>query len=356
MRKEFERVHLTARGKVAVLTMNHPEVLNAISPRMAGGMMKALEFAGDTSNGFRAVVITGEGRGFSSGANLAETSGQSGGPRDAGKHLEQHYHPLLRRIRDLELPILAAVNGVAAGVGMSIALMGDLVLAARSAYFLQAFTRIGLVPDGGSTWLLPRLIGLARARELSLLAEKLPAETALEWGLIFLMVAVFEESTLRGYLQFTLTRGIGFWWGALLLSVLFGFSHGTNPGETPVGLFGAAGIGLIFCLSLWYTGSLWWALGLHAGWDWAQSYFYGVSDSGLVARGHLLGAHPIGPRLWSGGTTGPEGSLLALAEVIVIALLVWAWWGRRLQSPFRDSGWRPAWSRKPALDTTPAAL
>jgi 2-(1,2-epoxy-1,2-dihydrophenyl)acetyl-CoA isomerase len=184
MRKEFERVHLTARGKVAVLTMNHPEVLNAISPRMAGGMTKALEFAGDASNGFRAVVITGEGRGFSSGANLAEASGQSGGPRDAGKHLEQHYHPLLRRIRDLELPILAAVNGVAAGVGMSIALMGDLVLAARSAYFLQAFTRIGLVPDGGSTWLLPRLIGLARARELSLLAEKLSAETALEWGLI----------------------------------------------------------------------------------------------------------------------------------------------------------------------------
>ncbi len=84
---------------------------------------------------------------------------------------------------------------------------------------------------------------------------------ALGWGLMFLMVAVFEESTLRGYLQFTLTRGIGFWWGALLLSLLFGFSHGTNPGETPVGLFGAAGIGLVFCLSLWYTGSLWWALG-----------------------------------------------------------------------------------------------
>jgi 2-(1,2-epoxy-1,2-dihydrophenyl)acetyl-CoA isomerase len=184
MRKEFERVHLNSRGKVAVLTMNHPEVLNAISPRMADGMMKALEFAGDTSNGIRAVVITGEGRGFSSGANLAENSGPSDGPREAGKHLEQHYHPLLRRIRDLELPILTAVNGVAAGVGMSIALMGDLVLAARSAYFLQAFTRIGLVPDGGSTWLLPRLIGLARARELSLLAEKLPAETALEWGLI----------------------------------------------------------------------------------------------------------------------------------------------------------------------------
>lgn len=184
MRKEFEQVHLTARGTVAVLTLNHPEVLNAVSPRMADGIMKALEFAAGRSNGFRAVVITGEGRGFCSGANLAEASAAQDGPRDVGKHLEQHYHPLLRSIRDFELPILTAVNGVAAGIGMSIALMGDLALAARSAYFLQAFTRIGLVPDGGSTWLLPRLIGLARARELSLLAEKLPAETALSWGLI----------------------------------------------------------------------------------------------------------------------------------------------------------------------------
>jgi uncharacterized protein len=168
---------------------------------------------------------------------------------------------------------------------------------------------------------------------------------ALGWAFLFLVVAVFEESLLRGYLQFTLTRGIGFWWGALLLSCLFGFSHGTNPGETPVGLFGAAGIGLIFCLSLWYTGSLWWALGCHAGWDWAESYFYGTSDSGLMAQGHLLGEHPTGPLLWSGGTTGPEGSLLALGLIALMALLMWLWWGRRVQSPFSGSGWRPAWSR-----------
>ena len=150
---------------------------------------------------------------------------------------------------------------------------------------------------------------------------------------MFLMVAFFEESTLRGYLQFTLTRGIGFWWGALLLSLLFGFSHGTNPGETPVGLFAAAGVGLVFCLSLWYTGSLWWAVGFHASWDWAESYFYGTSDSGLVVRGHLLGEHPIGPRLWSGGTTGPEGSLLVLALLVIMALLMWLWWGRRVRVP-----------------------
>src|SRR6202044_2660335 len=103
------------------------------------------------------------------------------------------YHPFLRKLRDLNIPFVTAVNGAAAGVGMSIALMGDLILAARSAYFLQAFSRIGLVPDGGSTWLLPRLIGLARARELSLLAEKLPAETALEWGLIN---RVFDDAAL----------------------------------------------------------------------------------------------------------------------------------------------------------------
>jgi membrane protease YdiL (CAAX protease family) len=165
---------------------------------------------------------------------------------------------------------------------------------------------------------------------------------ALGWGLVFLMTAIFDESTLRGYLQFTLTRGIGFWWGALLLSFLFGFGHGTNPGETHVGLLSAAGIGLVFCLSLWYTGSLWWAVGFHAGWDWAQSYFYGTLDSGLAVQGHLLGAHPVGPKLWSGGATGPEGSLLVLPLVAIFALLMWLWWGRRVQSPFPGNGWKPA--------------
>jgi membrane protease YdiL (CAAX protease family) len=178
---------------------------------------------------------------------------------------------------------------------------------------------------------------------------------ALEWGLMFLMLAVFEESTLRGYLQFTLTRGMGFWWSALLLSLLFGFFHSTNTGETPVGLFTAAAVGLVFCLSLWYTGSLWWAVGCHAGWDWAQSYFYGTSDSGLIVEGHLLGEHPTGPVLWSGGTTGPEGSLLIFALLAIMSLLMWLWWGRRVKSPFSDSRWRPAWSRKPTLKTSRVA-
>ena len=130
---------------------------------------------------------------------------------------------------------------------------------------------------------------------------------AAEWGLVFLLVGLFEESLLRGFLQFTLTRGIGFWWSALLLSFIFGFGHGSNAGESPVGLFAAGAIGLVFCLSLWYTGSLYWAVGFHAAWDWGESYFYGTADSGMVAQGHLFAVHPVGKLLWSGGATGPGG-------------------------------------------------
>lgn len=172
-------------------------------------------------------------------------------------------------------------------------------------------------------------------------------KNAAEWAGVFLLVAIFEESTLRGYLQFTMTRGVGFWWGAILFSFLFGFAHRGNPGESPVGLASAGLIGLVFCLSLWYTGSLWWAVGFHAAWDWGQSYFYGTLDSGLAVRGHLFSVHPVGKLLWSGGKTGPEGSLLIIPEIALIALFMWLWWGRTEISPFADSGWRPAWSRKP---------
>jgi len=181
MRTEFDRAYVTAHGKVAVLTLNHPEAMNAAGVKLVRGAAAALSFIEKKENGFRAMILTGEGRGFCSGANLSERGGEDTG---VGHALETVYHPFLRRLRDLSIPFVTAVNGAAAGVGMSLALMGDLVVAARSAYFLQAFTRIGLVPDGGSTWLLPRLIGLARAKELSLLAERLPAEKALEWGLI----------------------------------------------------------------------------------------------------------------------------------------------------------------------------
>jgi membrane protease YdiL (CAAX protease family) len=96
-----------------------------------------------------------------------------------------------------------------------------------------------------------------------------------------------------------------------------------------VGLFSAGAVGLVFCISLWYTGSLWWAIGFHTAWDWGQSFFYGTSDSGMVAQGHFLNEHPTGPLLWSGGPTGPEGSLYIVPLLIVMALLMWLWWRRK---------------------------
>jgi 2-(1,2-epoxy-1,2-dihydrophenyl)acetyl-CoA isomerase len=180
MHQTFDHVHLSAHGKIAVITLAHPLTVNALSEPLAGGLNAALDAL--QAGSFRALVLTGEGRGFCSGADMNELPTRRA--EGAAKVLERLYHPLFRRLRDLEMPLVTAVNGAAVGIGMSMALMGDLVVAAQSAYFLLSFTRIGLVPDGGATWLLPRLIGLARARDLALLAEKLPAARALEWGLI----------------------------------------------------------------------------------------------------------------------------------------------------------------------------
>ena len=175
---DFNKVQLDFDDCVAVLTLNHPEVLNAIGPDMQQGLTEALAALQSRPANVRCLLITGAGRGFCSGANLA------GRGEGAGKTLRNYYHPLLLSLRDLEMPIVTAVNGPAAGVGMSFAMMGDIVCAARGAYFLQAFARIGLVPDGGATFLLPRLVGWGRAVELSLLAERLPADRAFEWGLV----------------------------------------------------------------------------------------------------------------------------------------------------------------------------
>jgi membrane protease YdiL (CAAX protease family) len=151
----------------------------------------------------------------------------------------------------------------------------------------------------------------------------------LQWGVAFLFTALFEESLLRGYLQSTLTRGVGFWWAAVLLSLAFGATHLPNHGESPIGIFSVVSAGLVFCLSLWLTKSLYWAVGLHAGWDWSQSYLYGVPDSGQVASGHLFATHPSGGLIWSGGPTGPEGSIYMIPTMAVIALGVWIAWSRR---------------------------
>ena len=166
------------------ITLNRPERLNALTVEMAAALNAALDEA-EADKSCCALLLTGAGRGFCAGQDLNEISGAS--PADLARLLE-HYHPLILRLRASPLPIVCAVNGVAAGAGANLALACDIVLAARSASFVQAFARIGLIPDCGGTWFLPRLIGTARARALAMLAEPLPAETAAEWGLIWRMV------------------------------------------------------------------------------------------------------------------------------------------------------------------------
>ena len=180
---KLERLSLAFEDKVAVLKFNHPEVMNAVGARMLEDFFVALEEIKDPGNGARCLLITGEGRGFCAGANLQdEDRGKRRG--GSGDGLRTSYHPILLTLRDLEMPIVTAVNGAAAGVGMSFAMMGDIVCASKNAFFLQAFARIGLVPDGGSTFMLPRLVGWGRAMELSMLAERLPAEKAEQWGIV----------------------------------------------------------------------------------------------------------------------------------------------------------------------------
>lgn len=180
----MSKVKYALDGGVAVLTMADPATMNAAGLDMATDLTAGFKKAASEA---RAVILTGEGRGFCSGANLSgggPAARASDGPPDAGAALETIYNPLVTFLRDLPIPFVTAVNGAAAGVGCSLALMGDLIVAGEGAYFLQAFRRIGLVPDGGSTYLLPRMIGRARAMEMMLLGEKVPAKTALEWGMV----------------------------------------------------------------------------------------------------------------------------------------------------------------------------
>lgn len=181
---QFKHVTLDFDGSVAILKLDHQEVMNAVSSDMLVGLGEALDTIEEKRSDVRCLVLTGAGRAFCTGANLQGRNNAKPGKVNAGATLETGFHPFLRRLRNLHCPIVTAVNGPAAGAGMSFALMGDMILCARSSYFLQAFRRIGLVPDCGSTWLLPRMIGKARSVELSLMGERLPAEKALEWGLV----------------------------------------------------------------------------------------------------------------------------------------------------------------------------
>jgi 2-(1,2-epoxy-1,2-dihydrophenyl)acetyl-CoA isomerase len=197
---QFNHCKLEIDGHVATLVMDHQEVMNAVSTDMLAGLSEALDTVTEKRSEIRCLVLTGAGKAFCTGANLQGRNNEDNQVRrNAGAALETAFHPFLRRLRDLHCPIVSSVNGPAAGAGMSFALMGDIVICARSSYFLQAFRRIGLVPDCGSTWILPRLIGRARAIELSLLGERLPAEKALEWGLVNRVVddAALAEETKR---------------------------------------------------------------------------------------------------------------------------------------------------------------
>ena len=167
-----------------VITLNRPDRLNSFNEAMHAALMAALlEAEGDRE--CRALVLTGAGRGFCAGQDLSDRVFSPGQVPDLSATLERLYNPLVRKLRDLQMPVICAVNGVAAGAGANIAFACDIVLAARSAKFIQAFAKLGLVPDSGGTWFLPRLVGTARARALALLAEPVMAEQAEAWGMIW---------------------------------------------------------------------------------------------------------------------------------------------------------------------------
>jgi 2-(1,2-epoxy-1,2-dihydrophenyl)acetyl-CoA isomerase len=173
---------------VLQVTLNRPEKLNALNPEMHKLLRQALERAADERE-VRALLLTGAGRAFCAGQDLSERDVSPGAaPIDLSVSLGSYYNPLVRRMRELPKPVVCAVNGVAAGAGANLALACDIVVAARSSSFIQSFSRIGLVPDAGGTWFLPRLVGKARAMGLALLGEKLSAEQAVQWGLIWKVV------------------------------------------------------------------------------------------------------------------------------------------------------------------------
>jgi len=177
----YETIEFKAEGGVARLTLNRPERLNSFTVRMHEEVADALS----SLEGARVLVITGAGRGFCAGQDLGDRAVAPGEAVDLGHSVETYYNPLIRRITSLPFPVIARVNGVAAGAGANIALACDIVVAARSAKFIQSFASIGLIPDSGGTWALPRLVGQARALGLALTAEPLPADKAADWGLIW---------------------------------------------------------------------------------------------------------------------------------------------------------------------------
>ena len=184
---QYDTILYDLAGGIATITLNRPDKMNALTPQMRAELAEALKKAGTTA---RVIVLTGAGAAFCSGQDLGE--GSTAAAVDLERVLRDEYEPVIRAIATVPVPVIAAVNGPAAGAGASLALAADVVIATRSAYFLQAFTRIGLIPDAGGTWALPRQVGLPRALGAALFAEKIEAEQAADWGMIW---EVFDDDT-----------------------------------------------------------------------------------------------------------------------------------------------------------------
>lgn len=195
----FEHILFTIEQGVATLTLNRPEQLNSFNAQMHKEVREALKQVRQNPE-VRCLLITGSGRGFCAGQDLGDRNVAPGAVApDLGESIEKNYNPLIRALRDLPMPVICAVNGVAAGAGANIALACDITLAAKSASFIQAFCKIGLVPDSGGTWTLPRAVGMARAKALALLGDRLSAEQAEQWGMIWRCVddAALQDEALK---------------------------------------------------------------------------------------------------------------------------------------------------------------
>lgn len=180
----YETILCDVQNRAARLTLNRPEKLNSFNVQMHEEIRTALDRV-DSDRGVRVLVITGAGRGFCAGQDLSDRALASDQALDLGATVQKYYAPLVRRLRSLEIPVICGVNGVAAGAGANFALACDIVIAAKSASFIESFSKLGLIPDTGGTYFLPRLIGTARAMGLAMLADKVSAEEAAAWGLIW---------------------------------------------------------------------------------------------------------------------------------------------------------------------------